>query len=98
MIIVYSILLLGILGFGAGSFLAFAAKKFEVKEDPLVQEIINLLPGINCGACGYPGCEGFGKAVAKKEVKADACLPGKRQGVPDQVQTIFKKYEKAQTN
>lgn len=95
MVIVYSLLLLGILGFCAGSFLAFAAKKFEVKEDPMVKEIIEAMPGVNCGACGFPGCEGFAKAVAKKEAKADACLPGKRQGVPEKVKEIFQKYKDA---
>jgi len=65
MTILTSVLLLGVLGLVSGTFLAYAAKKFEVKEDPKVREIVQALPGVNCGACGFPGCEGFGKAVAK---------------------------------
>ncbi|MDN5342918.1 Fe-S protein [Oceanotoga sp. DSM 15011] len=86
--IINSIILLGILGFLSGSFLAFAAKKFEVKED--VRKIIveASLPGVNCGACGYPGCSAFAKAFIKGEVKNDGCLPGKRQGVPERLQKI----------
>jgi len=86
-----SILVLGILGFGSGAFLAFAAKKFEVKEDPRIKEVLSALPGVNCGACGYPGCEGFAKAIVKGEAKPDGCLPGKRQGVPDKVKAILNK-------
>lgn len=94
MVIVGSILLMGILGLASGTFLAFAAKKFEVKEDPAVKEIIDALPGVNCGACGYPGCEAFGKAVAKGEVKPDGCIPGKRTGVPEKIREIQKKHGK----
>ena len=53
MIFINSILLLGALGLVFGTFLAFAAKKFEVKEDPRLTKIMEALPGVNCGACGY---------------------------------------------
>lgn len=93
MTILTSVLLLGVLGLVSGTFLAYAAKKFEVKEDPKVREIVQALPGVNCGACGFPGCEGFGKAVAKGEASADGCIPGKRQGVPEKIKEIMAKYK-----
>ena len=48
-----SIIILGILGLLMGIFLAYASKKFEVKKDEKVEKIIEILPGVNCGACGY---------------------------------------------
>ncbi|GAB6188348.1 hypothetical protein JCM30566_00870 [Marinitoga arctica] len=89
-IIINAVILLAILGFSAGSFLAFAEKKFEVKEDLRVVFAENLLPGINCGACGYPGCSGFAKGFVNGDVKPDGCLPGKRQGVPEKLTKLSK--------
>ncbi len=90
-VFINSVLILGILGFVSGTFLAFAAKKFEVKEDPKVKEVLSALPGVNCGACGFPGCEGFAKAIVKGDAKPDGCIPGKRQGVPEKVKAILSK-------
>ena len=36
----------------------------QVKEDPRIKEVTQCLAGANCGACGYPGCSGFAKALA----------------------------------
>ncbi|BBE31658.1 hypothetical protein OSSY52_17990 [Tepiditoga spiralis] len=86
--IINAVLLLGILGFASGAFLAFAAKKFEVKED--VRKILAeaVLPGANCGACGFPGCSGFASGFVKGTATADGCLPGKRTGVPEKLKKI----------
>ena len=43
--------------------LAFADKKLRVEEDPLVDEINNLLPGVNCGACGFLSCHDFAEHI-----------------------------------
>ena len=91
MAIIFSILILGILGIGAGSFLSFASAKFAVKKDPKEELISAALPGINCGACGFPGCSGLAKAIAKGEAKGENCLPGMRSGVPEKVKLILSK-------
>lgn len=70
------VLVLGILGLTMGVFLAYAAKKFEVERDPLVEKINEALPGANCGACGYPGCMGYAEAVALKGAEINLCAPG----------------------
>ncbi len=88
MTIVYSVLLMAILGIGAGVFLAYASAKFAVKEDPRTKLIEAALPGVNCGACGYPGCPAFAKAVAAGSVSLDGCLPGKRSGVPEKLKIV----------
>ena len=46
--------------------LAFADKKLKVEEDPKVDEITHLLPGINCGACGYLSCHDFAEHIVKE--------------------------------
>lgn len=89
MTIVYSVLLMAILGVGAGVFLAFASAKFAVKEDPRVKLIEAALPGVNCGACGFPGCPAFAKAIAEGKAVLDGCLPGKRSGVPEKLKVIM---------
>lgn len=69
------IIILGVLGLLMGLFLAYASKKFEVKKDALVEKIIEALPGINCGACGYPGCSGYAESIAKG-ADINLCSPG----------------------
>ncbi|MCP4146768.1 MAG: RnfABCDGE type electron transport complex subunit B [bacterium] len=60
--------------------LFFVAKKFKVDEDPRIDEVTELLPGANCGGCGYPGCRGFGEAIVKAadegDISALTCPPG----------------------
>jgi Na+-translocating ferredoxin:NAD+ oxidoreductase RNF subunit RnfB len=56
------------------------AKKFKVDEDPRIDEVTELLPGANCGGCGYPGCRGLGEALVKAadegDISALNCPPG----------------------
>ena len=62
--------------FGLG--LAFAAKKFAVKTDPKVEAVRDVLPGANCGACGFAGCQGYAEAVVKDpNLSPGLCAPGK---------------------
>ncbi|MBN2355471.1 Fe-S cluster domain-containing protein, partial [candidate division KSB1 bacterium] len=71
-----SILVLGSLGLFFGSGLAFASKKLAVEVDPKVEEILAILPGANCGACGQPGCAAYAEAVAAGRVPPNKCTPG----------------------
>lgn len=65
--IVASIFLLGILGIFAATLLYIASKKFSVKEDPRLAEIEDILPGANCGACGFSGCSAFARACVSTD-------------------------------
>ena len=56
--------------------LAFTDKYFGVKADERVSSIRGYLPGANCGACGYTGCDGYAEAVARGEALANLCIPG----------------------
>ncbi|NCA96312.1 MAG: electron transporter RnfB [Methanomicrobia archaeon] len=64
----------GLLGF----MLAVADKYLEVKVDERVSQVTAMLPGINCGTCGYPGCAGMAEGIVKGEVKkVSQCRPSK---------------------
>ncbi len=67
------IIVLSVLGLLFGVGLGFAAKKFEVEVDDRVARIREALPGANCGACGFPGCDGFAAAVAEGKALPDGC-------------------------
>ena len=54
--IISAVAVLGILGGVFGAVLAFAAKIFYVEQDERIDQIVAVLPGDNCGGCGYAGC------------------------------------------
>jgi electron transport complex protein RnfB len=69
---------LAVMGLLLGLGLAYAAEIFKVEEDERVLKVEEMLPGYNCGACGYPGCSGFAEAIINGEVeKVSLCKPGK---------------------
>ncbi|MBQ4091527.1 MAG: RnfABCDGE type electron transport complex subunit B [Clostridia bacterium] len=63
-------------GILAGVLLALVSHFFGVKEDERVKEIRACLPGINCGACGFKGCDDYAASLAAGGVRADLCVPG----------------------
>lgn len=64
---------LGGLGLLLGLGLSIASKLLAVKVDPNIEKVRELLPGANCGGCGYPGCDGFAKAVTEGASEVGAC-------------------------
>lgn len=76
-IILYTVLMLSALGVLAAVILYFVAQKFKVFEDPRIDEVEAVLPGANCGGCGYPGCRGFADAFVKADdISGLFCPPG----------------------
>ncbi|MFQ5646340.1 MAG: RnfABCDGE type electron transport complex subunit B [bacterium] len=71
-----AIIAIGGLGAVSGLGLGFAAKKFAVFVDPKIEEIEDVLPAVNCGACGYAGCAQFAKAVVEEGAEVNGCIPG----------------------
>ncbi len=71
-----AILSLACIGLIAAVALGFAAKKFAVEVDPRELAAIEVLPGANCGACGFPGCAGYAKALVTGKVDLNQCPPG----------------------
>ena len=74
--IINAILVLGIMGGVFGLVLAIASKVFAVDVDPRQEEILNVLPGANCGGCGYPGCAGYAAAVVAGNAPINSCAAG----------------------
>ncbi|MHC5249793.1 RnfABCDGE type electron transport complex subunit B [Enterococcus sp. LJL90] len=74
--IFYPVLLVGLLGLIAGIGLSIATIVFRTPEDPKETELRAALPGINCGACGFSGCDGYAKAMAADEAGGGLCTPG----------------------
>lgn len=64
-----------------GILLGFAAVKFHVEGDPIVDQIDTILPQTQCGQCGFPGCKPYAKAIASGEADINQCPPGGEQGV-----------------
>lgn len=73
-----AILSLALLGLGLGVMLGFAAKYLKVEAGALVQEIEDMLPGSQCGQCGFPGCSPAAEAVAGGQAPITMCPPGGR--------------------
>lgn len=78
-VIITSIFTLGFLGLLFGSGLAYASKKFAIKIDPRLAKVVDLLPGTNCGGCGFPGCTAFAEAVLKGAAPVTGCGPGGKE-------------------
>jgi len=75
MSITYAVLLLGVLALLFGLVLGYAAIRFRVESDPLVEQIDQLLPQTQCGQCGYPGCKPYAEAIANGD-DINKCPPG----------------------
>jgi RnfABCDGE-type electron transport complex B subunit len=77
--ILIPILVLGALALGFGAFLVFSAEKFKVIKDERIERIVDILPGIDCGACGAPGCAAFASGVIKGEYAVNGCKVGREE-------------------
>lgn len=76
--ILYATIVMTILGGILGLVLAFASRALFVKVDIRIETVKTMLPGLDCGACGQPGCEGLSIAlISGKETKVSACKPSK---------------------
>lgn len=67
---------LTVMGVALGTILGAAARHFAVEEDPLEEELKALLPGSQCGQCGFVGCGQYAAALAKGEAPVTMCAPG----------------------
>ncbi|MBO7376067.1 MAG: RnfABCDGE type electron transport complex subunit B [Clostridia bacterium] len=68
-------------GIGAvlGLVLAIAGKLFEVRSDPRIKKIREVLPGANCGGCGKSGCSALAEAIVAGEAPPTACTVGGKE-------------------
>jgi len=71
--VLMSVITLGGMGLLFGLFLALASKKFAVSVDSRLENILKILPGSNCGACGFAGCRGMAEALLRGDPGAISC-------------------------
>ncbi len=71
-----AILSLTLLGAVLGIVLGVANKFLQVEGNPVVDELIAMMPGSNCGQCGFPGCSGAANAIVDGTAPATCCPPG----------------------
>jgi len=64
-----------------GSVLGYAALKFRVEENPLVEKIDAILPQTQCGQCSFPGCKPYAQAIAEGRADINQCPPGGAEGI-----------------
>ena len=64
-VILYAVVSLGAIGIASAVILYFIAQKFKVIEDPRIDVVDELLPGANCGGCGFAGCRSLAEAIVK---------------------------------
>lgn len=74
--IIIPIITMGVLGLLFSTGLVLAYQRLRVEEDPKIQEVSEILPQANCGACGYSGCRAFAEAVVKGDITANGCPVG----------------------
>lgn len=74
--IILAAVIVGGTGLFIGVFLGIAGKKFAVEVDEREDAIGEVLPGNNCGGCGYAGCSGLAAAIVKGEASVNACPVG----------------------
>lgn len=74
--IIIPVILLGALGVLFAVILGFASNAFAVQVDPKVEAVRSALPGVNCGACGHPGCDGLASAIALHGAPVNSCPVG----------------------
>ena len=74
--ILTAVLIVAVIGLIAGAGLSVASALMAVPKDEKAEEVLGLLPGANCGACGFSGCAGYAAALAAGEAENGLCVPG----------------------
>jgi Na+-translocating ferredoxin:NAD+ oxidoreductase subunit B len=73
--ILFVVLIFALLALLFGLLLGYAALRFRVDSDPIVEKLDALLPQTQCGQCGYPGCRPYAEAIANGDI-INKCVPG----------------------
>jgi Na+-translocating ferredoxin:NAD+ oxidoreductase RNF subunit RnfB len=93
--IIFAVIVFALLGGAIGALLAVASRVFAVPVNEKAEQIVEVLPGANCGGCGFSGCAALAEAIANGKAKPNSCTVG-GDAVGDQVAAIMGvKAEKA---
>lgn len=70
------------LAFAIGLLLVYLNKVLKIEQNDVLNELKDMLPGANCGVCGYVNCEGFAKALLSKEANdASYCKVSTKENI-----------------
>jgi electron transport complex protein RnfB len=72
--ILLSVLVMAVIAGFLGCVLSFAQYRLKEEKNPAVDKVEELLPGVNCGLCGYPNCHEFAKALMKGDTEITNCV------------------------
>lgn len=92
-IVLYAAAVLAGLGIIFGLGLAIASKKLAVPVDERITKVRELLPGANCGGCGFPGCDGFAEAVVQNKTGPEGCNVCQRENIDKIAEIMGRKAE-----
>lgn len=76
-----------------GGLLGYAAIRFKVEGDPLVDKIDSILPQTQCGQCGFPGCRPYATAIANGEADINQCPPGGEEGIRNLADLLGREFK-----
>ncbi len=88
-----ALLVMALIAIVLGAVLGFAAIKFRVEGDPLVDKIDAVLPQTQCGQCGFPGCKPYATALAAGEAEINLCPPGGEDGIHKLADLLGKEFK-----
>ncbi|HQB22956.1 MAG TPA: RnfABCDGE type electron transport complex subunit B [Bacteroidales bacterium] len=74
-IFLYTVLILSLLGGLLAVVLYFVARKFKIQEDPRIDQVLEVMPGANCGGCGFAGCRAFVETFINNPERTDLFCP-----------------------
>ena len=76
-IVIWTVAILAVLGLLLALVLFWVSRRFKVEEDPRIDLVTAVLPGANCGGCGFAGCRNFAEACVKANgIEGLACPVG----------------------
>ena len=87
--IIWTVAILTVLGLVLALILSWVARKFKVEEDPRIDEVEKVMPGANCGGCGFAGCRAFADAAVKSTTLDNQYCPVGGDEVMQQVASIL---------
>ncbi|MDR2636940.1 MAG: electron transport complex subunit RsxB [Zoogloeaceae bacterium] len=90
MLLAIAVMVLGALLLGAA--LGYAAIRFKVEGNPLVEQVEALLPQTQCGQCGHPGCRPYAEAIVQGGAEINLCPPGGDEGARRIAELLGREY------
>ena len=88
-ILIFSMVILGLTGLIAAILLYVVSQIFKVEEDPRIDLVQAVLPGANCGGCGFAGCRNFAEACVKAGSTEGLSCPVGGDAITEEISKIL---------